>query len=263
MPQLQATTPFQPRRRLDPFIYTEIPISDRKFSNSTFYVTHDNGGCPFLVEIIGPNSEQVNIYESAYAKTSIASSAATTSSCLIRQEMTLVENGPMIVRQGLYHLCPGDSRPSWYALIKEIKQSETPFEVFIGYDNYAILSGLSENPDATHHGASVLIRFKATQECWHVGICVMKFVMDEKIEKLYSTVGNSDVVYPYIVTNSNIYVIESKVYYKSKDQLTNADPFDDFYSNQSEWTRVEEGFSETTRVTSKDIDNPATELTSL
>ncbi|KAF0977536.1 hypothetical protein FDP41_003528 [Naegleria fowleri] len=241
-----------------PTRYSETPIPEVNVSNSSaFYSTHDNGGRPFLVEI---RNDQVNIYENAYSK---PTTNQVSSSCLIRQEMEMNNSGVIIVRKGLYHWCAGDSCPSWFALIKEIKQSETPFEVFVGEDNNAFLQGYEQHPDESYHGASILIRFKSNNECWHVGICVTKFILkDEKIEKLCSPVGNSDVVYPYLVTDSNIYVIEGDVSYRPKHQITSIDPYDDYYSQTDRWTKLLDGFSATERVTSKDL-HPSTELTIL
>ncbi|KAL9653602.1 hypothetical protein ABK040_000519 [Willaertia magna] len=260
MPTVDGSAVYRVLTFPTPEKYTETPLLNEVIPESSlFYTTMDNGGLPFLIEI-KKDQQQVNIYENAYSQH--AGQLQNSSQTLILQEMTV--NGKGITRKGFYYYHPFEKYAYWYALIKEIKQNETPFEIFVGIDNHVELYEWGST-DSTINGGSVLIHFKSSNECWHIGIDIVKFKLEEKIENLYSTVGNSAVIYPYIVTDKNVIVIEgSDIYSCDKSKLTNVkDFYEHFYQNRSaEWKQLT-FISATPRQIDKNIRDPTLELFSL
>jgi len=223
---------------------------------SRFYATHDNGGRPFLVQI---KKDQVLIYEHSFSKGNYKPQTVPSKE-LTKQEIEL--EGQTITRYGLYYKDKHEQECMWYSLLHVIKQEERPYEVFVGLDNAASLySRRTQQPYDPYDGGAMLIRF-TTGECWFICTAVTKFVIDEKVEELYATMGNSAVVYPYIVSESKIYVFDGDVFAMPKEQV-GVDPYDSFWTNSNILRSKVPTLFDSGRQIDKDTRLATTELTTL
>jgi hypothetical protein len=186
----------------------------------------------FVIQV-SKDKKHVNIYEAAYTK----QSKKETSKYMIQQKIDLAD-GQQITRKGIYCMDPIDKAAYFFAFIKSLKHNENPFEIFIGIDNTAQVFPRNASPNL-YHGASILIRFKESNECWFIGIDISKFYIEENIVALYSPIGNSDVVYPYLITDSKCYVFECALHSIDKNTVANSDVYNHYWSNGSLWNRTE------------------------
>ncbi|EFC46419.1 predicted protein [Naegleria gruberi] len=240
--------------------FQEVELSNQTFADYQLYVTHDNGGRAFVIQVRN-DKQHIYIYEASFTK----QSRDQTSVNMVEQEIIL-SNGDKITRKGLYLKEFNQREAYFFALIKELDANETPFEVFPGIDNTAEVFPSNAYP-ILFHGAALLIRFIPSNECWFFGIHVGKFTMDEPIQALYSPIGNNDVVYAYMFTDSKCYIFEEEVYSIDKQILNNRAPGEDihdfFYSHTDQWSHAPYSFL-SERITDKNYyDNPTTPLTQL
>lgn len=241
--------------------FQEVELTDRSFANYQLYATHDNGGRSFVIQVRN-DKQHIYIYETSFTK----QTRDKTSTNMVEQELTL-STGEKITRKGLYFKDFNDREAYFFALIKELDANETPFEVYPGIDNTAEVYPHHGQHPILCHGAAFLIRFVPSNECWFFGISVGKFTLAENIyiQALYSPIGNSDVVYAYMFTDSKCYVFEDGVYSIDKQILDKRakgeDIHDFFYGNTRKWQVTQFSFK-SDRVCDKN-DNPTTPLTQL
>jgi hypothetical protein len=165
------------RRSLSRSVKNSPPIKSR--SKSTFikrenikpknYITHDNGGRPFLVNI---SKDVIRIY---------------------KHDSTDYDVEP--------------KKSDYTVLIKEI----TNFNGYwYGFDN--------NTKNKKTNGTSILIEIKELKYIF-IGVYVIEFVTDEPIIEFRSTMGNSDVTYPYAWSENKIYMLiyENVQYMNRKD----------------------------------------------
>jgi hypothetical protein len=106
----------------------------------------------------------------------------------------------------------------WKKLVKRITNFQ---RVFIGNDPW--LSGVKGN--------SILVQI-TDQKYIYIGWEIFSFTLPrgEKIKKYYSPIGNSDVVYPYAVTDKNTYLLIEYVSIPTQMISANSrDPYDYYY----------------------------------
>jgi len=104
---------------------------------------------------------------------------------------------------------------------------------------------IGEDLDGMFKGNSILIQ-SSKHKFVFVGGEIYSFrlaSLNEKVEEYVSPVGNSDVPYPYLVTNQNVYFMLDGIY-ASKYHFTTAreniidDPYDKFYDEHYWKTHV-------------------------
>lgn len=91
---------------------------------------------------------------------------------------------------------------------------------------------IGEDPAKKYNkGNSLLLQIKQNEYIW-IGWKIVKFKLNqnEKIEDYVSPIGNSDVPYPYIVTNKNVYLMLEDVYVDKK--LLGTDYYSSYYDNK-------------------------------
>ena len=106
-------------------------------------------------------------------------------------------------------------KPDYSKLVLKIPKYE---RIFIGKDPK--LPGFGD-------GNSILIKIKGDKYLY-IGSEIYYFNTTEPIKKYISPIGNSDVPYPYALTNSKTYLMEERKIIPNKEIVT-ADPYEAFY----------------------------------
>jgi hypothetical protein len=167
------------------------PVKSKSRSKSTFikkenikpknYITHDNGGRPFLVDI---SKDLIRIYTHDNTE---------------------------------YDVEPKKS--DYTVLIKEISNFNG---YWYGFDN--------SNFNKKTNGTSILIEVEKLRYIF-IGVYVIEFVTNEPIIEFRSTMGNSDVTYPYAWSENKIYMF----IYEHVQYMNRKDVDIDVQSEKSVW----------------------------
>jgi len=154
-------------------IYKDISKDNE---GATTYRTHDNGGRPFLVYV--NNDLTVNVY-----------SKPVDEYCFYPDYYNLPDN-----------------------YINLVDSYVKPVKVFVGTSPYNRMTSFSGGHGTHFDGNSILV-YLGNFEYVFIGDCIYKFkTTDDIIETYYSPVGNSDVPYPFAISNKNVYFMLDKTY---------------------------------------------------
>lgn len=198
----------------------KIIYKDKSYKVKDSYYTHDNGGRPFEVNIIPGKIALVFSYDSVYARSNDFAA---------------------------------------YSIDERDNINYNIFELAIHYDNIWIgdevqvwknkkISVVNDKPWA--YGNSVLFEKNGLYTIVGDSIFTFKLMKGDSISYYHSPVGNSDVVYPYIVGKIYTYkVINDRTidYYKNEDiiklgyDINFFDAYDVFYNHSGNFGKIKIG----------------------
>jgi len=85
------------------------------------------------------------------------------------------------------------------------------------------------------NGSSILIKIKGKLEYIFVGVDKLRFETVEKIKTFKSDIGNSDVIYPYAISDNFIYLFIEEIFLNKKDiPIDIVDYYKYYYDNKND-----------------------------
>lgn len=139
------------------------------------YLTHDNGGRPFLV-YVNNTIKKVYVYK---------------------------------FPQDKYYLGENKLNPI-YSFIKKIAEYNV-FDIFIGKSPFNPMTEFSGGHGKVFDGNSILLRINKDKYVY-IGERIYEFKTNDNIIKYYSPVGNNDVPYPFAIGEKYAYFMLDQVY---------------------------------------------------
>lgn len=177
-----------------------------KLKNKKHYYTHDNGGRPYLLYILGKN---VLVYKNKF-------------------ENEIEEN---------YDDPSYDFYYEWShylglntLLYTKLVNKYSPQKIFIGKSPLIPMTKFSGGHGKAFDGNSILLHISKNKYV-HIGRTITQFKSFSPIKKFVSPVGNSDVPYPFAIDeDNNYYLIIASIVMKCSTKECREEPYHTYYN---------------------------------
>lgn len=175
--------------------WKKVKESSQRSNRGKSYLTHDNGGRPFLVNI---NKNNVEIYK--------------------QPKLTFEEIDELYEKKSSYTI-----------LVKRYNNTD---KIFIGKSPLNKSTKYSGGHGPKFDGNTILLKLKASNRYVFIGDGIYEFDAPEEINAYYSSVGNNDVPYPVALSKNFAYFMlkEDTVYIPRNEFRKDVDWSDGYHS---------------------------------